>query len=84
MCTNGVNTGQLEQMIDMIDDHIKVERRWAHTMGHMAEDGGLPTVGEKLHEVMAQLDAVRATLSDAKDALEDDAEAAANIQVNLV
>jgi GTP cyclohydrolase III len=84
MCTNGINTGQFDQMIDMIDDHIKVERRWSHDMAHKAEDAGLPNVGEKLHEVMAQLDAVRALLSDAKDALEDDAEAAANVQVNLV
>lgn len=84
MCTNGVNAGQFEQMIDMIDDHIKVERRWAHNMGHNAEDAGFPTVGEKLHQVMAQLDAVRALLSDAKDALEEDAESAANVQVNLV
>ena len=84
MCTNGVNTGQFEQMLDMIDDHIKVERRWAHTLGHAAEDAGLPTVGEKLHQVMAQLDDVRALLSDTKDALEDDAEAAANIEVKLV
>ena len=84
MCTNGVNTGQFEQMIDMIDDHIKVERRWAHTLGHMAEDASLPTVGEKMHQIMAQLDEVRAMLSDTKDALEEDAEAAANVEVKLV
>lgn len=84
MCTNGVNTGQFEQMMDMIDDHIKIERRWAHNLGHMAQDAGFATVGEKLHEVMAQLDDARATLADAKDALEDDAEAAADVQVNLV
>ncbi len=84
MCTNGVNTGQLEQMIEMIDDHIKVERRWAHNMAHAAEDAGLATVGDKLHSVMTQLDTVRALLSDAKDAIEDDAEAVANVQVNLI
>ena len=84
MCTNGVNTGQFEQMIEQIDDHIKVERRWAHTLAHMAEDASFETVGEKLHEAMAALDDVRALLSDAKDALEDDAEAAANITVSLV
>ena len=84
MCTNGVNTGQFEQMIDMIDDHIKVERRWAHTLGHMAEDASLPTVGEKMHQIMAQLDEVRAMLSDTKDALEEDAEVAANVEVKLV
>ena len=38
MCTNGVNTGQLEMMIDQIDDHIKLERRtiwgiWPPTPG---------------------------------------------------
>ena len=84
MCTNGVNTNQFEQMIEMIDDHIKVERRWAHNMAHSAGDAGMATVSEKLHNVMAQLDSVRATLSDAKDALEDDAVTAANVQVNLL
>ena len=40
MCTNGVNTGQLEQMIEQVDDHVKLERRWAHTLGHLAGDAG--------------------------------------------
>ena len=51
MCTNGINTGQFEQMIDQIDDHIKLERRWAHTLAHNASDAGFETVGEKLHQV---------------------------------
>ena len=55
MCTNGVNTGQFEQMIDQIDDHIKLERRWSHTLAHMAEDAVLPQTGAKLHEVQAAL-----------------------------
>ena len=46
MCTNGINTGQFEQMIDQIDDHIKLERRWAHTLAHNASDAGFETVGE--------------------------------------
>lgn len=84
MCTNGINTGQFEQMLDQIDDHIKLERRWTHNLAHNAEDAGFPTVGEKLHEAMALLDQVRALLDDAKDALEDDAEAASGVQINLV
>lgn len=84
MCTNGVNTGQFEQMIDQIDDHIKLERRWSHTLAHMAEDAALPTVGEKLHEVQAALDEVRALLADAKDALEEDAEQQSGVSVSLV
>ena len=84
MCTNGVNTGQFEQMIEQIDDHIKLERRWAHTLAHKAGDAGFSTVYDKLHEAQALLDDVRAALDEAKDALEDDAAAAGNVTVSLV
>ena len=84
MCTNGVNTGQFEQMIDQIDDHVKLERRWAHTLAHQAEDAGFMQVGAKLHEAQSALDEVRALLSDAKDALEDDVESSSGVSVNLV
>lgn len=84
MCTNGVNTGQFSQMIDQIDDHIKLERRWAHNLAHSAEDAGFNTVSEKLHAAQAMLDDVRAMLDEAKDALEDDAEAAGGVTVSLV
>ena len=80
MCTNGVNTGQLEMMIDQIDDHIKLERRHAHDLGHLASDAGFATVGEKLHDVMHLLDEVRAALDEAKDAMEDDATEAAGFE----
>ena len=84
MCTNGINTGQFEQMIEQIDDHIKLERRWAHNLGHMAGDAGFATVSVKMHAAQAMLDDVGALLDEAKDALEDDAEASANVTVNLV
>lgn len=84
MCTNGINTGQFEQMIDQIDDHVKLERRWAHTLAHMAGDAGYATVSEKLHAAQSALDDARAILGEAKDALDDDAARAANVTVNLV
>ena len=84
MCTNGVNTGQFEQMIEQIDDHVKLERRWAHTLGHMSGDAGFATVSEKMHAAQALLDDVRAMLDEAKDALEEDAEGASGVTVNLV
>ena len=84
MCTNGVNTGQLEQMIEQVDDHVKLERRWAHTLGHLAGDAGFATVSEKMHAAQALLDDVRALLGEAKDALADAAAAASNVTVNLV
>ena len=84
MCTNGINTGQFEQMIEQIDDHVKLERRWSHTLAHKAEDAGYTTVGAKLHEAQALLDEVRELLGEAKDALEDDAATAGGVTVNLV
>lgn len=84
MCTNGVNTGQLELMIEQIDDHVKLERRWAHNLAHNAGDGGFVKVSEKLHAAQALLDDVRALLDEAKDAIEDDADAAGGVTVSLV
>ena len=84
MCTNGVNTGQFEQMIDQIDDHLKLERRWAHNLAHQAEDAGFSTASEKLHAAQALLDDARALLDEAKDALEDDAADASGVTVSLV
>ena len=84
MCTNGVNTGQLDLMIDQIDDHIKLERRWTHNLAHTAEDAGFEMVSEKLHAAQALLDDVRSMLADAKDAIEDDAEASSGVTVDLV
>lgn len=84
MCTNGVNTNQLEQMIDQIDDHIKLERRWVHTLGHNAGDAGFASASEKLHTAQALLDEVRSLLGEAKDVLEDDAESVSNVTVSLV
>ena len=84
MCANGINTGQFEQMIDQIDDHIALERRWVHRLAHQAGDAGYATVDDKLHAVQELLDEARALLTDAKDALEDDASGASGVTVQLV
>lgn len=84
MCQNGINTGQFEQMIAQIDDHLKLERRWAHTLGHMAGDAGYTTVSEKLHAAQAMIDDVRALLDEANDALDEDAQKAGGVTVSLV
>ncbi len=84
MCTNGMNTGQFATMIEQIDDHIKLERRWAHTLAHRAEDAGYETAHRKLHEAQRMLDDVRAMLDEAKDALEEDATRASVFDVKVV
>ena len=86
MCTNGVNTGQMEDMIKQIDDHVALERRWAHKVAHLAEGGGLAATGERLHAAQALLDEARAELAEALAGLEDDAVAAAasGTQAHLV
>ena len=63
MCTNGVNTGQLEQMIEQVDDHVKLERRWAHTLGHLAGDAGFATVPRPCSTMCARCSARRKTPS---------------------
>ena len=73
MCTNGVNTGQLEDMIQQIDDHVALEYRWSHKLAHLAGDGGLEGTSEKLHEAQSMLAEVRSILAEARDGLEDDA-----------
>ena len=84
MCTSGVNIGQFEQMIDQLDDHIKLERRWSHNLAHTAQDAGFTHVGAKLHEAQAALDEVRALLADAKDLLDEDVHQAAQVSVTVV
>lgn len=84
MCTNGINTGQFELMITQIDDHIALERRWVHKLAHQAGDAGFATVDDKLHAVQELLDEARALMTDAKDALEEDAANAPGVTVNLV
>lgn len=84
MCTNGINIGQFDQMISQIDDHVALERRWVHKLAHQAGDAGFTTVDDKLHSVQELLDEARALLSDAKDALEDDAAAMPGVTVSLV
>ncbi len=84
MCTNGVNTGQLELMIEQIDDHCKLERRWMHNLAHNAGDAGFETVSMKLHAAQSMMDDVRALLDEAKDAIEDDAAHADGVTVALV
>ena len=84
MCSNGINTGQFEQMMTQIDDHIALERRWVHRLAHQAGDAGYSHVDEKLHAVQELLDEARALLTDARDALEEDAANAPGVTVNLV
>lgn len=86
MCTNGVNTGQLETMIDQVADHIALEYRWAHKLAHLAGDGGFAKTGEKLHAAQAMLADVRSLLDEAKESIEDDAATAgaAAVEAHLV
>lgn len=84
MCTNGVNTGQFNMMLEQMDDQLAVNRRWVHKLAHSAGDAGFEKTDEQLHKVQELLDEARAALTDAKDALEDDAEAVANVTVELV
>ena len=84
MCTNGVNNAQLLQMIQQLDDHIALERRWMHKLAHVAEDGGYEAAHEKMHEAQTMLDNVRALLDEAKASIEDGEVSTAQVTAKLV
>lgn len=84
MCTNGVNTNQFTMMLEQMDDQLAVNRRWIHKLAHTAGDAGYTKTDDALHKVQELLDEARAILTDAKDALEEDAEAASGVTVTAV
>lgn len=71
MCTNGVNTTQLQSMIDMTDDYVAVGYRWAHKIAHMSADGGFAGASEKLHAAQVLLADARALFDEAKMCVEE-------------
>ena len=71
MCTNGVNTTQMQSMIDMADDYVAVGYRWTHKMAHMAGDGGFASASEKLHAAQELLADARSLLDEAKMCIEE-------------
>lgn len=84
MCTNGVNTGQFKMMLDQIDDQLALQRRWTHRLAHTAGDAGFAKTDDCLHQIQSLLDDARALITDAHDALEDDAENGSGVTVELV
>ena len=84
MCTNGVNTSQFKMMMEQVDDHIALDRRWVHKLYHSAEDAEFAHTAAALKEVQSLLDEARALLTDAQDAIDKDSSNASGITVNLV
>jgi uncharacterized protein YukE len=84
MCTNGVNTGQFKMMLEQMDDQVALNRRWAHKLYHTADNASYDKTAQALEELQHLLDDARAALSDAQDAVDDDAAAGPGVTVNLV
>ena len=84
MCSNGVNTGQFKMMLDQIDDQLALQRRWTHKLAHTAGDAGYAKTDEALHQIQSLLDDARALIVDAQDFLEDEAQNASNVTIELV
>lgn len=84
MCTNGVNSNQLQMMIEQMDDQVALNRRWVHKIYHHASDADYANTAEVLKKAQELLDETRALLTDAQDALEKDAASNSGVTVNLV
>ena len=72
MCTNGVNTQQLKDTVEMIDAQIALSRRWTHKMYHLADNGQMERSAKKLKEIQAMLDDVRSEFEELQDIIERD------------
>lgn len=72
MCANGVNTQQLKDTVNQIDETIALTRRWTHRMFHLAENGQMERTTAQLQKVQAALDDVRQMLDEAQDAIDRD------------
>ncbi|MGI6221024.1 MAG: hypothetical protein ACOYIP_04015 [Coriobacteriales bacterium] len=81
MCTNGVNTNQLEASIIQIDEALGLSRTWTHRLYHLAEHGAQTEVAGRLHDVQRLLDEARAILGEASAAIVDEAD---SVSVELV
>lgn len=84
MCTNGVNTGQFKMMLEQMDDQVALNRRWVHKLYHSADNAQYAKTAATLKEIQGLLDEARALLTDAQDALDDDAAQAPGVTVELV
>lgn len=83
MCTNGVNTQQLKDTVEMIDAQIALSRRWTHKMYHLAENGSMERSTKKLAAIQAMLDDVRSEFEELQDVIERD-DNDNGVQVELV
>lgn len=84
MCTNGVNTGQYQMMLEEMDDQLALNRRWMHKLYHLADDNQYAKTAAIVKEAQGLMDEARALMTDAQDALEKDSEDLAGVTVNLV
>ena len=48
MCANGVNTQQLKDTVNQIDETVALTRRWTHRMYHLASDGQMERTAMQL------------------------------------
>ena len=72
MCANGVNTQQLKDTVNQIDETVALTRRWTHRMYHLASDGQMERTAMRLQKIQMELDNVREMLTEAQDAIERD------------
>lgn len=84
MCTNGVNTSQLQSTIDMIDETVALIRRWTHKCYHLADGAQMDTAAAHLKQVQSMMDDLRAELDETREAVEKDDNALKSVDVKLV
>ncbi len=84
MCTNGVNSNQLKDTVEQIDEAVALCRRWTHRAYHSADDGQLTRTAASLMKAQCLLDDVRALLDEAGELVEKEAVSTSGVTVKAV
>ena len=84
MCTNGINAGQVNMLIDQLDDQIALNRKWAHKIYHLLDDNSCSETAAQMKQAQGFLDEARAAITEARSQLEADLQKSSGVEVKLV
>lgn len=81
MCTNGVNHGQLQLLLEIAEEQTAVVGGWMKEIAHLA--GHAEVAETEIAAAMASLKTARRALEDAVDVVKD-APASSGVEVTVV
>ena len=70
MCEGGINTGQMEHALAMVDDQLALAQQWLEQLHHMADHGHRTESSAELAQVTVMLGQAREKIGSAVNQLD--------------